>query len=183
MEKTIQIKCKASLSIPLNELKPIQGELKALSNEDFVDLRAKILSQGIRFAFHVWRDKSVLCWYIIDGHGRDKVLCHLVSNENYQTPSIPCVEVEADSIDEAKKLVLDSSSTYHRVTQEGLMAYMLELKMQPVDLKQYKLDVRLPMITIGSPPPEKKTVSFEAKVKEPSSEFAHECPKCGMKFD
>ena len=171
--KKIPVLVKGNLDVRLSALKPIQGELKELSNEDFILLRTKILS-GIKFVFHVWKpDPSVSEYFIIDGHGRDNVLRHLVHNEQYEEPMIPCALVQAETLEEAKKLVLDSSSTFHRLRPEGLRNFMNELHLKPVDLENYRLlEVNLPIFTreyfpetiekVGVEPEEKETVSFDA---------------------
>lgn len=173
--KQIPILVDGAISVPLSKLRPIQGDLKELSNEDFVLLRTKILS-GVRFVLHIWKEKETDDhWWIIDGHGRDIVFNHLVRNEQYEEPRVPCAVVKASNLEQAKRLVLDSSSTFHRIRPEGLRDYMVDLNMSPIDLKEHRLlEVNVPMFTREFFPetlekkPEteeegdKETVSFDA---------------------
>lgn len=186
--KQIPILVEGAINIPLSKLRPIQGELKELSNEDFVLLRSKILS-GVRFVFHVWKESPENdWWYIIDGHGRDKILHHLVQNEQYQEPRVPCAIVKASTLEQAKKLVLDSSSTFHRMRPDGLKEFMDSLDLKPVDLKQYRLiEIDLPKFEAAYFPEDKKPKGSGDGATELDRNsftvFKQQCPKCGFSFD
>lgn len=186
--KKIPVLVKGNIDVRLGALRPIQGDLKELSNEDFVLLRTKILS-GIKFVFHVWKpDPSVSEYFIIDGHGRDNVLRHLVHNEQYEEPMIPCAVVQAATLEEAKKLVLDSSSTFHRMRPEGLHDFMVSLDMLPAELTNYRLtDIDLKEFEADYFPteanrPEPKEGAVELD-RNSFTVFKQQCPKCGFSFD
>lgn len=187
--KQIPILVEGAVNIPLSKLRPIQGELKDLSNEDFLLLRKKILS-GVKFVFHVWKEKPGNdWWYIIDGHGRDKVMHHLVENERYQEPKVPCAVIKAKTLEEAKKAVLDSTSVFHRVRPDGLKAYMDSLDLKPDDLRtEYRLiEIDIPKFEAAYYPKDKKAKSAGEGASELDRKsftiFKQQCPKCGFSFD
>jgi hypothetical protein len=72
VETTIKITCKAATNIPLEELTPLQGDLKELSHRNFEKLKRPILRHGLSFPFFVWQHDGVN--YVLDGHQRDRVL-------------------------------------------------------------------------------------------------------------
>lgn len=133
----IKISCNAALEIPLSELHEIQGNLKEMSKDSFLKLKNSILKHGIDFAFHVWKDKDGK-QYIVDGHGRRKCLIEL-QKEGYQIPFVPCVETHADSLKEAREKVLRSSSSYHRLTSQGLYEFMNQDGISFDELNDYPL--------------------------------------------
>lgn len=139
MDKTIRITCDTKLHIPLNELIPCQKDLKEMSKASAKKLAKSILSDGIDFNFTVWRDSSAAKWYLIDGHGRDKILRFLVETEGWTCPAIPCVETFAASLKEAKRKILRSSSTYHKMTKHGLYEFATDLGMSPDEMDEYEL--------------------------------------------
>jgi hypothetical protein len=68
----IKITCTAATSIKLEELTPLQGDLKELTHRNFEKLKKSILKHGISFPFFVWQDNGIN--YVLDGHQRDRVL-------------------------------------------------------------------------------------------------------------
>lgn len=136
--KPLKITCSPTieLRLPLEEINPIQGELKVLTAENYEKLKKSILENGFKFPMFVWKEVSTVSarvlggrasttikWYLLDGHGRRRVLEHLKA-DGYEIPPIPCVEILAANIEEAKKMVLLISSQYHTLTEEGLYEFM-----------------------------------------------------------
>ena len=120
MPKRIAIKVKTELHVPLQDLNFFQGELKSLSETDYLRLRGEIL-KGLTYAKHVWKHEGK--WYILDGHQTVRVLRRLVE-EGWEAPSVPCVEVKAASYKEAREIVLQGVSQYGKVTEEGLYEFL-----------------------------------------------------------
>lgn len=135
----IKITCSPTieLRLPLDELIPIQGELKILTSENYEKLKKSILTHGFKFPMFVWKEvttvqtrvlggkpTTTIKWYVLDGHGRRRVLQHLRDDDGHEIPPIPCVEITADTLGEAKKLVLLISSQYHTITEDGLYEFM-----------------------------------------------------------
>jgi len=122
----VKINVKESISLPIEKLKPFQGELKKLSEENFNKLRNEILDDGFNFAFHVW--KSDNCYFILDGHQRHYVLTQL-KKQGYNIDLVPCNVVEADDIESAKRKVLQAVSQYGKLTNEGYLEFTHDLNL------------------------------------------------------
>lgn len=144
LPKQIAVGVDTKLNIPIDELNEIQGELKEMSDANFHRCRKTLLKNGIKFASHVWKEERALddgrksiAWYLIDGHGRKKVLVQMREKEGFEIPLIPCVEVFAPSYAEAKRLVLDSSSSFHTMTPEGLYQFSSEMGIGHEELEDY----------------------------------------------
>ena len=63
--QAVQIRCKAAVNLDLDQLTPMQGDLKELSESNFNKLKQSILRHGITFPFFVWQSDGSN--YILDG--------------------------------------------------------------------------------------------------------------------
>ena len=91
MKKTIQITCKAAVSMDLADLQPLQGNLKELAAANFEKLKRSILKHGVTFPFFVWQNDGVN--YILDGTQRDRVLSRMVA-DGFECPPLPCATIQ-----------------------------------------------------------------------------------------
>lgn len=149
--RSLRVTCDTKVTVPLDELHGIQGNLKGMSIEAYEKFRTLILRDGINFAMHVWKEldgtkkKGVVKYWVIDGHGRLALLRKLRDEEGYQVPEIPVVEIEAVSYQDAKRKVLAASSSFHRVSKDGLYEFMTEAGLTMEDLAAYDLaEIDLP---------------------------------------
>lgn len=178
MEKVIRVTCDPGdflPRLPLDDLEPLQGKLKEMTAENFQKLRSWILDDGFNFPFFVWRspDDADLR-HIIDGHGRRHVLLHLRDQEGYAIPELPCVEIEAASYEEAKRKVLNASSSFNSMTNDGLYEFMMGAQIPVEQLERFSLaeidvpEFKMEFFEEASPPEEttadgeKQSVSFDA---------------------
>jgi len=115
--KKIEIKCKGTKYIDINELLEFQGNLKELSKENFEKLKKSILKYGFRIPVFVWRN------YILDGHQRLFVVKRLLES-GYTIDKIPVVEIQAKDKKEAKKILLLINSRYGKITDDGLYEFI-----------------------------------------------------------
>jgi hypothetical protein len=83
MKKTIQITCKAAVTMDLADLQPLQGNLKELAVANFEKLKRSILKHGVSFPFFVWQHDGIN--YVLDGHQRDRVL-RKMQEQGYEVP-------------------------------------------------------------------------------------------------
>jgi hypothetical protein len=141
----IRITCDTKLHVDYTELHEIQGSLKTMTKENFAKLRREILDNGFNFPVLVWRETApapkakskseskrlavqikgtVSKYWIIDGHGKHSVVKYLVEEEGMTVGKLPCVEVEATSLADAKRKVLAASSSYNTMTNDGLREFM-----------------------------------------------------------
>lgn len=147
----IRIDSKIDLRIELDHLTPLQGSLKELSVEAYEKLKKSILEYGFKFPIFIWRETktvearimggkpttTVTNW-ILDGHGRRLVLLKL-RGEGYAVPPLPCVEIEAGSLEQAKRDVLLISSQYQHMTGDGLYEFMSDAGITVDELDAYDL--------------------------------------------
>ena len=58
MNTTVKINCQAAIEIALEDLTPLQGELKELTDANSKKLKRSILKHGITFPFFVWQSEG-----------------------------------------------------------------------------------------------------------------------------
>lgn len=186
--KEIQIKCKGSMYLDIEQLQPFQGNLKDLSKDNYDKLRKQIIELGFSEPICIWKDESgpIPKYNILNGHQRIRVLTEMKKAEGYKIPKIPVVEVEASTEHEAKKKVLALTSQYGEITKEGLFEFA---SVNNIDLPTLE-EFRFPEINIDNFKAEFFDMPIEsdkdgAKELDESefSEFEHTCPKCGFEFN
>lgn len=139
----IHITCDTKLHLPLEDLTPIQGNLKELTVENFEKLKRSIIENGFNFPLLVYleakevesrieggRRTITMTPWLLDGHGRRLVLNKL-REDGYTIPLLPCVAVEATNLNEAKKKVLLISSQFHTMTKDGLYEFLSTSEIDP----------------------------------------------------
>jgi len=120
--QTVSLKVKSDLElIDVNDLEPLQGELKKLTDENFNKLRKSILEKGFKLVLHVWKNGGVN--YLIDGHQRAHVLKQL-KKQGIDVPKIPCAIIEAENYSQAKETVLLAVSQYGKIDKDGFEEFI-----------------------------------------------------------
>lgn len=127
----------------IDDLKALQGDLKTLSEESYRQLRKEIEETGFAFAPHVWVDQNSKAW-LVDGHQRFETLKRMRA-DGLSVPKIPVVSVEAKSLRQAKRRVLQGTSQYGEMTDKGLKDFLIESK---IDIKDVELSFRFPEIDL-----------------------------------
>lgn len=134
---TIRIACSGEL-IPLNELKPIQGDLKTLTKENFEKLTKAIEQDGWSYAIHYWVNKeNEKC--ILDGTQRHRVATKNVSDGKWALDKVPCVKVEAETFEAALKTLLHGASSYGSPDSQGYYELAETAGLTVEDLKEVAL--------------------------------------------
>lgn len=105
----------------VDELEPLQGELKTLSETNFNKLRQSLIEKGFKLVLHVWRNGGVN--YLIDGHQRVHVMQQL-KKQGYEIPKLPCALIEAKNYREAKETVLLAVSQYGKIDKTGFEEFI-----------------------------------------------------------
>lgn len=121
----VKIRIKELVKLSLEKIKPFQGGLKELSRENYEKLRNEIKNTGYNFAMHVWKDPKDKLYKLLDGHQRYRVLTE-IQKEGEKIPELPCVVVDAPSYKEAKRMVLQGTSQYGKITGDTLYQYLHE---------------------------------------------------------
>jgi len=120
--QTVSLKVKSDLElIEVDDLEPLQGELKKLTDENFNKLRQSILDKGFKLVLHVWKNAGVN--YLIDGHQRAHVLKQL-KKQGIDVPKIPCAIIEAENYSQAKETVLLAVSQYGKIDKDGFEEFI-----------------------------------------------------------
>ena len=122
--KTLKLKVDTSLSklptIDYRTLKPLQGDLKELSEKNKQKLLKSFENEGFFVPFFVWENKGVK--YLLDGHQRTTVL----SENNAEPFELPYVAITAKDRKEAKRKLLAIDSKYGKATAKGLESFLSE---------------------------------------------------------
>jgi len=144
----IQIKCKSVKDTLLfTELLPFQGNLKKRTDEDIKKLAASLLEDGLIQPLSVWHTPEGL-FYILDGHARHRAIQYIAETQpDVLKQSFPVILIEANSIEDACNLLLQTSSAYGKITPVGLTEF---LKKAP-NIKVEKLGIRVKPLSIKAP--------------------------------
>lgn len=104
-------------TIDYRKVEPIQGNLKQLSKDNFEKLKKVLEKRGFDIPIFVWNG------FILDGHQRVRVAQEI----DLKPYEVPYIEIEAKDQNEAKKRVLEISSQYGTITQEGYDEFTADL--------------------------------------------------------
>lgn len=175
----VEINCKGSRSVPLANLRPFQGNLKELSQANYVKLKGNIQNMGFSFPVFVWTDKTSGHEYLLDGHQRVRTLTEM-KKEGYEIPDIPVADVDAESFGDAKKKLLAAASQFGSFQSQGLYEFITD---NQFDVDMVNENFTMPEINMDK----FKTEYYEEPVPKPpkenkEAETNNECPKCGYEW-
>lgn len=108
--------------LPIGSLVPLQGDLKELTAANYKKLKGRVLERGIIVPFYVWRHPETDVIYYLDGHQRDRVF----KREGWLM-DVPVVFIDAPDVQTAKEILLEISSQYGHLTQEGWDEFTFDL--------------------------------------------------------
>lgn len=111
--------------IDYRTLEPVQGNLKNLTESNYKKLLKSVQDHGFFVPVFVWQDGGHN--YLLDGHGRLRVLKKETIEFENTGFDIPVYYIKADNLDQAKKKLLKITSQYQTITQEGYDAFTAEL--------------------------------------------------------
>lgn len=113
---------------PIADLLPTQGELKDLTEKNYNKLRNNIKRRGFIDPVSVWEDDKGLK-HLLNGHQRQRVLMQ----EEWNEP-IPYFNIPAKDIQEAAAIVLELTSQYGTITQEGLDSHVAKYQLNEAEV-------------------------------------------------
>ena len=122
----MEIKCATKDTIKLTECVPFQGNLKKRTSQDIAELKNSLLREGLLMPFAVWDhdDKK----FLLDGHGRKEALVQLaVEDANLLNVDWPCIYIKADTEDDARKALLQITSSYGKITKTGVKQFTVSI--------------------------------------------------------
>ena len=176
MNSTVKINCKAAIEIALEDLTPLQGELKELTDANSEKLKQSILRHGITFPFFIWQSEGEN--YILDGTQRDRVLKRM-AEDGYEVPPLPCALIHANNRKEAAEKILLISSQYGKMTNQSLEDFLAE---NDLDLPELQDELELPSIDLEY----FRDADFQAVSAEEQGRLDKKnpvtCPECGHEF-
>jgi hypothetical protein len=110
----------------LDDLIPVQGDLKELTQENYLKLKSELLAEGFCSPFFVWHNEQGRP-EILDGHQRRTTLITMRDTDNIEMPDkFPCCEIKAPTRERAMKILLALTSQYGTITPEGLHKYLMK---------------------------------------------------------
>jgi hypothetical protein len=118
-------------TIPIKDLKPTQGNLKELSEVNYNKLKRVIDKRGFSVPVYIWEDKEGIK-HLLDGHGRYKVL----TTEGWEEP-IPYLKIPAKDLKEAMSRLLEITSQYQEITQEGIDEFIAKYELLEAEVYEY----------------------------------------------
>lgn len=115
-------------TIPIADLLPTQGELKDLSELNYKKLKNTIDKRGFSVPVYVWEDSKGIK-HLLDGHQRQRVL----TTEGWDDP-IPYLKVPAKNLQEAMARLLEITSQYGTITQEGIDEFIAKYDLPEAEI-------------------------------------------------
>jgi hypothetical protein len=123
MKKIIN-KVKSCKTLNWTELKTYEFNNLKSKDRDTTNLKNSIVNDGFCFPFYIWSEHR----YVIDGNGRNIVLSEL-EEEGYEICDLPYVEIEAETMQEAKKRVMQVSSEHGTITQDSYDSFVFDMNL------------------------------------------------------
>lgn len=112
----------------ISEFSSTQGDLKFLSEENYTKLKERIEARGFIDPVKVWVDPQGQK-HLLDGHQRKNVL----ETEGWFEP-IPYLVIEAESLEKAAEILLEITSQYGTITQEGIDEFIATFQLPEMDI-------------------------------------------------
>lgn len=113
---------------PIADLLATQDDLKDLTDKNYKKLKNTIEKRGFSVPVYVWEnEKGIL--HLLDGHQRQRVL----TTEGWNEP-IPYLKVPAKDLQEAMARLLEITSQYGTVTQEGIDAFIAKYDLPEAEI-------------------------------------------------
>lgn len=150
----VNVIIKGIINLRLEQLNAFQEDIKTLTEARYQSLKEEIMEDGFAFSPHVWVDSNGEAW-ILDGHQRRTCLTRM-KEEGFEIPLIPCMEVEASSLEHARRLVLAGTSQYGTFQIKKLEAFSLKTGLDPLALQKR---FTLPLAPLAPKEPEEPSNS------------------------
>jgi len=115
-------------TLPIADLLPSQGDLKDLTDKNYKKLKNTIERRGFSVPVYVWEDKGGLK-HLLDGHQRQRVL----TTEGWNEP-IPYLLIPAENLQEAMARLLEITSQYATITQDGIDTFIAEKELNEAEV-------------------------------------------------
>lgn len=118
----IRVMCRTDESLTLGELMPFQGDLKKRTKRDISSMAKSIAEEGLLMPFAIWRHDDVN--YLLDGHCRFLAVTDIALTDNeVASQQLPVIYIDAETVDDARKALLQITSSYGKITKEGAVNF------------------------------------------------------------
>lgn len=118
--------------IDYRKLKPLQGNLKILTETNYAKLKKSFSEKNLFIPQFVWKDGDE--YKLLDGHGRsrffEKEKPVFKDKNGKDTYEVPCLVVEAKDLKDAKEKLLVITSQFQTITQEGFDEFTFDIDEQ-----------------------------------------------------
>lgn len=122
----IKINCESSDTLKLIDMVPFQGELKKRTDSDIFELQESLKTEGLMMPFAIWKHEGKC--FLLDGHGRKEALIKLaVTDSDILSNEWPVIYVNAGTEDEARKALLQITSSYGKITKAGVKQFCVSI--------------------------------------------------------
>lgn len=109
-------------TIKIGELEPFQGDLKKRTEKDIKELQKSLKEDGMQMPFVVWPSSNGN--KLLDGHSRLAALTELMLlDESIATQDFPVIYIQAETEEQARKSLLQITSSYGRITKQGAIKF------------------------------------------------------------
>lgn len=115
-------------TIPIADLLATQGDLKDLTEENYNKLKGNIERRGFIDPVAIWEDSKGIK-HLLNGHQRQRVL----TKEGWNEP-IPYFNIPAKSLQEAAAIVLELTSQFGTITQEGVDTFIAKYELNEAEV-------------------------------------------------
>lgn len=168
----LKIACQGATTVQLDELHDLQGDLKDLTEANYVKLRNSMTQYGFSFPIFIWIDIDGTK-YTVDAHQRTRTLKKM-REEGITIPPLPADIIHAESKTEAKKKLLLLNSRYGKITEEGFQAFTQEPGFE-IESQEIADMLEIPEIDLS--------YGEEGDMDDsPTEQKLVECPNCKLKF-
>lgn len=162
-------------TIPIADLLPSQGDLKDLTEANYKKLKNTIERRGFSYPVYVWEDdKNIL--HLLDGHQRQRVL----TTEGWNEP-IPYLKVPAKDLQEAMARLLEITSQYATITQEGIDEFIGKYELNEAEVYEATSFDSLKYQSV--PDIDFVDIDSTADREAPDKSQTVTCPDCGRQFE
>jgi len=122
----IKLNCVAQGTIRIGDCTPFQGNLKKRTETEINELMRSIKTEGMMMPFAVWQHDGKN--YLLDGHGRLEALKRLSFSEpDINREDFPCIFIEAACENDARKALLQITSSYGTITRMGVKQFTVSI--------------------------------------------------------
>jgi len=163
--------------ISWDELKTYEhNDLKDSKNRDVSKLKNNIVNDNFSFPIYVWKR------FLLDGDGRVKALNEL-EKEGYIIPDLPVVEIEAETKQAAKKLVMQASSQYGEITKESYELFIQDIDIEIKDIELNIIDIDMERVEGDDEDIDFDNMKSTQGREKKFSTHTVACPHCSNTFE